>query len=60
MKEYTLLERLMMILRVILSIIGWVSKILFKTGRDMLPGAGKGSAEGMTPNRTDGGSHSAS
>ncbi len=38
MKEYTLLERVMMVLKVIISIVSWVSRILFKTVRGMLPG----------------------
>ena len=37
MKEYSLIERLVMILRVIASIVSWVVLILIKIVRDMLP-----------------------
>ncbi len=37
MKEHSLLERLMMILGVLASIVGWVALILVKIVRDLLP-----------------------
>ena len=53
MKEYTLLERVVMILKVIISIVSWVSKILIKIVRGMLPGAGKSKAVASTTPRAD-------
>lgn len=38
MKEYTLLQRVMMVLRVIVSILSWVSRIFLKMLRGFIPG----------------------
>lgn len=37
MKEHSILERVMMILRVLISIVSWVALILVKIVRNMLP-----------------------
>ena len=58
MKEYTLLERVLMVLKVIVSIVSWVSRILFKIARDMVRGGKKSSAATSTTNRANTGSSS--
>lgn len=56
MKEYTLFERVVMVLKVIISIVSWVSKVLFKIVRGMLPGGEKSTVVASTTSRPDNGS----
>ena len=53
MKEYSLVERLILILKVFVSIISWVSRILFKIVRDVLPGSNSSTVAGTPSGGAD-------
>lgn len=52
MKEHSLIERMMMILRVIASIVSWVVLILIKIVRDRLPIGAKRDRTGVDSTTT--------